>query len=435
MSIKHDDVNDHDEANDNGGNAADHNAIDETPNPIQQSLAGKITATLTVTDSDGDTDTDSVDIGDRIRFQDDGPTVTVTDQVSTDEANQIKLQLDETKGPDRYNGAEAQDGNGGADDGAGALPIVPKTAPVTADAIGSQTTGVAGGLGALFNVAANYGADGPLANQQVPSRVDTLSLDVTGSGMTNIVVTALEGTPLETLLAANRTVYLVEVSPGVIEGRIPGANGAIGAGAGDGDDYVAFRISLTNPGNPALSQITVEQFLAVDHGGSENPSVFDEQINMLLSGNSTLKLVLDTKITDGDNDYASHSDSVTLISSGGSFVAIDDDGPVMLTSTPAARDWTLDEDILTDGSPEVNGNDALDSPADTNDYAGNAINNKPLGIGWGTDGAGHGLLRRHGWHSDPDDQRQPDCRAVELRRRCTSLRHHAGRRRPAAHRL
>ena len=60
----------------------------------------------------------------------------------------------------------------------------------------------------------------------------------------------------------------------------------------------------------------------------------------------------------------------------------------MLTSTPAARDWTLDEDILVDGPPEVNGNDALDFPADTNDYAGNAINDKPLGVGWGTDGAG-----------------------------------------------
>ena len=68
----------------------------------------------------------------------------------------------------------------------------------------------------------------------------------------------------------------------------------------------------------------------------------------------------------------------------------------MLTSTSAARDWTLDEDILVDGSPELNGNDARDdafnAPAphfqDTNDYAGNAINNKPLGIGWGTDGAG-----------------------------------------------
>src|SRR4029077_12860185 len=57
------------------------------------------------------------------------------------------------------------------------------------------------------------------------------------------------------------------------------------------------------------------------------PSVFDEQAILNLVGGSTLNLQLVTTIMDGDGDPATSSATITLISSGSSFVAIDDDGP------------------------------------------------------------------------------------------------------------
>ncbi|MGL4396124.1 MAG: DUF5801 repeats-in-toxin domain-containing protein [Hyphomicrobium sp.] len=87
--IKHDDLGDPDEANDNGtsGNDATPN---DTPDPVQQTLAnGALVATVTVTDGDGDVATQSVAIGSRIVFEDDGGTLgaftpgTIPNQVGT----------------------------------------------------------------------------------------------------------------------------------------------------------------------------------------------------------------------------------------------------------------------------------------------------------------------------------------------------------------
>jgi len=74
LSIKHDDRGDPNEDNDNGSDGNDASPND-TPNPIQQTLNGKIGVMLTVKDSDGDTATDTVNIGKLITFLDDGPRV------------------------------------------------------------------------------------------------------------------------------------------------------------------------------------------------------------------------------------------------------------------------------------------------------------------------------------------------------------------------
>ena len=75
LSIKHDDRGDSNETNDNGNNNSD--ASPNDPLTIQQTLDGKIIATLTVTDSDGDQSSNSVNIGKLITFLDDGPSVDV----------------------------------------------------------------------------------------------------------------------------------------------------------------------------------------------------------------------------------------------------------------------------------------------------------------------------------------------------------------------
>src|SRR4029078_3285741 len=82
LSIRHDDRGDKDESNDNGSEGNDvkpGGLLDDEPDPVQQSLAGKIEAVLTIKDSDGDTDVDTAQIGDRIIFQDDGPSLNIVD--------------------------------------------------------------------------------------------------------------------------------------------------------------------------------------------------------------------------------------------------------------------------------------------------------------------------------------------------------------------
>jgi hypothetical protein len=77
LAIEHDDINDHDEANDNGTPAGDDAAVDENPDPVQQTiLNGAIQATITVTDGDGDVSTSApINIGGSITFRDDGPKI------------------------------------------------------------------------------------------------------------------------------------------------------------------------------------------------------------------------------------------------------------------------------------------------------------------------------------------------------------------------
>ena len=236
------------------------------------------------------------------------------------------------------------------------IPVV-ETAPDSDEAIGRLTTNITGGLGALFNVDVDFGADGPFPGPQPDDQVDTFTFDVTGTGQTNLVVTALDGTALETLTVAERTVFLVEVSPGVVEGRIRGDDGVLGGG----DDFVAFRFTLLNPGDPTLAQIQVEQFLAIDHDASEpagqqnpeNPSLYDEQISLLMAPGSTLRLVLNTTATDGDLDTDLDSDFVTLINTSTSFVTIDDDGPANASATEPSGTLIHDETPGDDGDDDL----------------------------------------------------------------------------------
>lgn len=76
LSIRHDDRGDSNETNDNGNPSNDAPPADGQT--IQQTLEGKIVATLTITDSDGDQSSASINIGHLITFLDDGPTVTAT---------------------------------------------------------------------------------------------------------------------------------------------------------------------------------------------------------------------------------------------------------------------------------------------------------------------------------------------------------------------
>jgi T1SS-143 domain-containing protein len=315
-----------------------------------------VTLTTTVTDGDGDVATSSASVTvanndtSVINIEDDGPTVTAGEGETTPLA---VLNLDETIGADRYNGSETESGGGasnGADDKAATVTV--STTPVQGDAIGELSTG-AGALANLFVAAGvDFGTDGPGANGGVAKDLSfVLSSETVG---TTLTATKLVGTDLGSMTAAERAIELVKVDAYTIEGRL------VGDGIpGNGDEYVAFRISIENPDDPATAKITVDQFLAIDHGGSENPSVFDEQTLLTLVGNGTLNLQLQTTVTDGDGDHVSLPVQVNLIGDESSFIAFDDDGPKVQVSKAEGFSIVHDETLLLQSPPFGDDNDIL----------------------------------------------------------------------------
>src|SRR5690606_8159034 len=96
--------------------------------------AGKIQATVTITDFDGDTDSKSTDIGGAIRFQDDGPEITLVWKgygVTADET--IGNQKDDVDGPlqafTKVNGDPVDGLNPGSDPDRGGKPLAFATTP------------------------------------------------------------------------------------------------------------------------------------------------------------------------------------------------------------------------------------------------------------------------------------------------------------------
>src|SRR5205085_3010328 len=166
-------------------------------------------------------------------------------------------------------------------------------------------------------------------------------------------------------------IQLIQVSDTVIEGRLVGDDNP----ATPADHFVAFRITLVDADKPT-AHIVVDQFLAIDHGGTEDPSVFDEQQLLNITNGDSLSLKLVTTVTDGDGDHADSPVQLTLIGSQQSFIAFDDDGPTITrineSETPPGTLalLNLDETIGTDRySTPGDDNPAHDNNGDADDKA------------------------------------------------------------------
>ena len=117
---------------------------------------------FTVTDSGGDSITGTL----ALTINDDSPTISVTLNTEREGPPVGLLALDETigaAGGDRYNAGETESNggppNGNLDD-TGVTVVTVSTTPTNAQAIGELKTAVGGGLGSLFTVTSNFGADG-----------------------------------------------------------------------------------------------------------------------------------------------------------------------------------------------------------------------------------------------------------------------------------
>ena len=304
-------------------------------------------------------------------------------------AQHIALELDETVQPDgasnpsfdHYNGAETEStptvgSNGGSDDVAPGAPNVynhvpvVSTAPLANQAIGSKTT-AAGSIHDMFTgFTPLFGADGPHAGGD--SVTYGLKFTLAGNVATNLVATDTGDALLSALSDAARHIHLVQVSNTVIEGRLDGADGIGGSTA---DEYVAFRMTLNNPSDPAIATIKVDQFLAIDHDLSEDagnqapesPSLFDENVVMKLVQGGSLGLELDATAKDGDSDIATSSATLNLANSSTSIISFDDDGPTAVARTAttgegqvAAADVVLIIDTSGSMGPAGNGNGGSD---------------------------------------------------------------------------
>ncbi len=241
-------------------------SLDHPINPDQNDPLGlgdsTIAVTVTATDGDGDPFTSgAVDISDQITFLDDGPsavpTLSTAGPAIVDESTPVDAAVINTgaivKGDDPHL--------------AGGL------------AIGSGST-----TGAVINANAVFGADGPAAANSLVYDLVVLNAS---SGLTTT-----EG----------NAINLVELPSGVVVGVVSG---------GPFNGQAAFAISI----NSATGQVTVEQYLSIDH--PDFPSNFDEPV--FLGEN-----VLGARVTatDGDGDPVT-SDAVDISSK----IRFEDDGP------------------------------------------------------------------------------------------------------------
>ncbi|KKB79369.1 hypothetical protein VW29_17555 [Devosia limi DSM 17137] len=289
---------------------------------IQHPGAGEDNVAFDITYRVTDTDGDFVDGSMAINVDDDTPVVEVGVLPTSGEAGSsgIALVLDETfSAKPGDSNAATDDVNGAAFSSAG---LTSTLSEVDAKAFGQAATsvGVGGGaLAALFSASVSLGADGGVVAHQ-------FALVLSGSGVgdagvqSNLVVTAVAGTPLAGLSLADRTIYLFTEADGSITGRIGGENGLI-----------ALHIQVTGAGDPATASLLVQQLIPLAHG--DIASMDEAQLLSLIGGESggpTLAVTYTITATDGDGDVASQTASVTLASTApGGAISFEDDGPTL----------------------------------------------------------------------------------------------------------
>jgi hypothetical protein len=339
-------------------------------------IADAIQVVVTLTDGDGDQVSNAINVGSQIIFEDDGPIAPVVgtgQPVST-----LALNLDESidsardgfdpnpaAGEDIYNGAETESGggdpNGDLDDISGVTKVT-GTGP-----IGTLTT-AAGAVMNIFGVPSILPTSG--GSDGVKSVAYNFEFVLSGPGLaTTLLVTqpVPGGNPDSDNTGPDHTPYdnpriYLFLESGAIVGRVGKDDGGLVA---DPTGDIALKIYLTDPNTAAIGDetLTVEQWLALDHGADLN--AYDTQAMLqLVAGSVGLKLTV--TLTDGDNDTVSGDNTVTLIGTGGSPFAFDDDGPAIAIGVNADNAgnlvFNLDESIGTGaGNAPETGSIAPDS--------------------------------------------------------------------------
>ncbi|SMQ60375.1 type I secretion C-terminal target domain (VC_A0849 subclass) [Devosia lucknowensis] len=247
-ALEHNDSTDHDEAN--------------SPEVLAYNL---VKLEVTVTDHDGDSDSDSIDLGGRIKFEDDGPSVGIVAKSSA------AIVLDESVGT-----------TGSVQDEGGRQNNDETLEGAAQGAIGFGKIAAAD----LFTVAVDAGTDG------LASQVYTLVIDNERSGLFD---------------TATKSQIKLSCEDGVVVGK-----SEIGG-------HTVFTIAVAADGS-----VTVNQFRAIVHDDkTDHDEHNDANDGNLATGIENLagKISLKVTVTDGDGDKA--SDSINL----GKLISFEDDGP------------------------------------------------------------------------------------------------------------
>ncbi|MBD9484678.1 retention module-containing protein [Pseudomonas sp. PDM14] len=282
-------------------------------------LAGLVKAVLTVTDGDGDKAVSSVDIGQMIRFEDDGPTASI----SLNEG--ARVVHDETAG--LQNGTDTPTPPRDANDNDTADPAVANLFAGVAD-VGSDLSpaGYARSNGSLVNIS------GSSAGQDNEGASTVLSLEIVGGDGADSGLQTTGGNGI-----------VLSIENGLVVGRIVG-----GPEAGN----AAFAIAIGADGS-----ISVAQYVSLYHPDTGSP---DDAVDL---GGKVRAVVT---VTDGDGDIA-----VDKVGIGGS-IRFEDDGPTASISLNEGVRVVHDESAgLQNGSATpVPGSDANDDDTDSADVAG-----------------------------------------------------------------
>ncbi|HVW91162.1 MAG TPA: DUF5801 repeats-in-toxin domain-containing protein, partial [Devosia sp.] len=330
-----------------------------------------ITLIASVTDGDGDTYTSALGIESAFHFQDDAPTIAITPATGGDSQGDlgtsgISLVLDESIGGDpggsgNLYGADDDTGNTGWDP-TGTNPFGETATIAQAQRENNENHG---DLAALFNIAADPGADGYAGGDERAGITYAYSFALSDGETSGV------GTAVETTLSVtdpkhqfdqygSDTIYLVQTSATEIVGYV----GPIHETDGGIDNAIAFRISLQNINDYENGKIFVDQYLAIDHGPDNNNLDAPAVLDFLKGGNGdsgapTLDLNLSATITDGDGDHSTTSSSVTLLGNGAgaggddssAFLTFEDDGPTLSVAVHSDIDSALFFDGFTPTNP------------------------------------------------------------------------------------
>ena len=288
---------------------------------------------LTVFDGDNDSAQDdlTINIMNLIKFQDDGPTSSVT-KLSGSEIDNFAVSLDETDGvfgvaDDRYGDGDpavpsAPEPDGGddeetLDDIGGGTPI------------GAKETDVSGGLATLFTVVTTTGND----DGGDPSYKFSFVLNESGGDgvKTNIVTTAND---------AEVYLFLQDID-GDGENELVGREGSGGGGP------IAFLVDITGSTSATDAQLLFQQMLAFKHDDGSAADVYDEIATILTDdSNESVGLNLEVTQTDSEGDEAVSDDTRTLINSQNSLFSVDDDGPELTQGSVGDLPGELDDIAL-----------------------------------------------------------------------------------------
>ncbi len=161
---------------------------DESTSPAQLSAANLVTLTATIIDGDGDRDTATIDIGQTLNFEDDGPSIDVTATnegsvlLTTQDAETIGAATDQAASAINFSGVFGVTSNGGAD---GTQNVTTSYTLAVANSVsGLSSHGVAINLYNVGGVIVGSTAGVAPANLTDASIVFTVEVD--GSGLVTV---------------------------------------------------------------------------------------------------------------------------------------------------------------------------------------------------------------------------------------------------------